>query len=61
MSDRPSTASGAGVLADNARAVRYYEKNGFWPFGSFAGADGSPSPDLMADLRELPDPAPALR
>ncbi|MFD6426559.1 GNAT family N-acetyltransferase [Streptomyces sp. NPDC060198] len=50
-----------GVLADNARAIRFYEKNGFRRFGSFAGADGSPSLDMMADLRELPDPAAAPR
>ncbi|MEU1090723.1 GNAT family N-acetyltransferase [Streptomyces sp. NPDC005892] len=48
-----------GVLADNARALRYYEKNGFRRFGSFVGADGSRSLDMMADLRELPDPVPA--
>ncbi|MFG2024634.1 GNAT family N-acetyltransferase [Streptomyces sp. NPDC048825] len=36
-----------GVLADNARAIRYYEKNGFRPVGSFAGADGAPSLDMM--------------
>lgn len=36
-----------GVLADNARAIRYYEKNGFRPVGSFAAADGMPSLDMM--------------
>ncbi|MFF7364076.1 GNAT family N-acetyltransferase [Streptomyces sp. NPDC008125] len=44
-----------GVLADNARAIRYYEKNGFRPFGSFVGADGSRSLEMMLDLREVPD------
>ncbi|MFC4467940.1 GNAT family N-acetyltransferase [Streptomyces xiangluensis] len=36
-----------GVLADNARAIRYYEKNGFRPVGSFAGTVGAPSLDMM--------------
>ncbi|WP_051707143.1 MULTISPECIES: GNAT family N-acetyltransferase [unclassified Streptomyces] len=51
-----------GVRADNARAIRYYEKNGFRPVGSFTGADGSLSLDMMLDLDldlDLdPDPAP---
>ncbi|MGW2277079.1 GNAT family N-acetyltransferase [Streptomyces sp. NPDC001770] len=47
-----------GVLAGNARAIRYYEKNGFRSFGSFVGADGSRSLDMMLDLREAPDRAP---
>lgn len=47
-----------GVLADNARAIGYYEKNGFRSFGSFVGADGSRSLDMMLDLREAPDRAP---
>ncbi|MFG2586650.1 hypothetical protein [Streptomyces sp. NPDC048438] len=40
--------------ADTARAIRYYEKNGFRPVGSFAGADGSLSLDMMLDLRRRP-------
>ncbi|MGW1467436.1 GNAT family N-acetyltransferase [Streptomyces sp. NPDC002308] len=47
-----------GVLADNTRAIRYYEKIGFRPFGSFAGTDGSRSLDMMLDLRATPDGAP---
>ncbi|WP_405658683.1 GNAT family N-acetyltransferase [Streptomyces sp. NBC_01166] len=43
-----------GVLAGNARAIRYYEKNGFRPVGSFASADGSLSLDMMLDLRRRP-------
>ncbi|MFB4426825.1 GNAT family N-acetyltransferase [Streptomyces sp. QL37] len=43
-----------GVLADNARAIRHYEKNGFRRVGSFAGVDGSLSLDMMLDLRRIP-------
>lgn len=43
-----------GVLADNPRAIRYYEKNGFRPVGSFAGADGARSLDMILDLDLLP-------
>ncbi|OKJ13538.1 GNAT family N-acetyltransferase [Kitasatospora sp. CB01950] len=39
-----------GVRADNPRAVRYYEKNGFRPIGSFTEPDGSLSLDMMLDL-----------
>ncbi|MFD7639360.1 GNAT family N-acetyltransferase [Kitasatospora sp. NPDC059795] len=39
-----------GVRADNLRAVRYYEKNGFRPIGSFTEPDGSRSLDMMLDL-----------
>ncbi|WP_206341466.1 GNAT family N-acetyltransferase [Streptomyces ureilyticus] len=42
-----------GVLADNARAIRYYEKNGFRPVGSVAGTDGSLSLDMMLDLEQV--------
>ncbi|MEU0298015.1 GNAT family N-acetyltransferase [Streptomyces sp. NPDC006175] len=43
-----------GVLADNARAIRYYEKNGFRPVGAFVGTNGSLSLDMMLDLRPMP-------
>lgn len=46
-----------GVLADNARALRYYEKNGFRRFGSFTGPDGSRSLDMMLELPLAPDPS----
>ncbi|WP_051744283.1 GNAT family N-acetyltransferase [Streptomyces yerevanensis] len=46
-----------GVLANNPRAIRYYEKNGFQPVGSFAGTDGSPSLDMMLDLDQVPSAA----
>ncbi|MBY8864446.1 GNAT family N-acetyltransferase [Streptomyces sennicomposti] len=46
-----------GVRADNPRAIRYYEKNGFRPVDSFTEADGSPSLDMMLDLSPLPDPS----
>ncbi|MFB4313110.1 GNAT family N-acetyltransferase [Actinomadura sp. 21ATH] len=39
-----------GVLADNARAIRFYEKNGFRHIGSFTGPDGLRSMDMMRDL-----------
>ncbi|MEU2247081.1 GNAT family N-acetyltransferase [Streptomyces sp. NPDC019224] len=39
-----------GVLADNPRAIRYYEKNGFRSAGSFTGADGARSLDMILDL-----------
>jgi GNAT superfamily N-acetyltransferase len=38
-----------GVRADNVRARRYYEKNGFRPVGSFTGPDGSRSLDMILD------------
>ncbi|MDG4863739.1 GNAT family N-acetyltransferase [Streptomyces sp. T-3] len=38
-----------GVLADNARALRFYEKNGFRRVGSFTGPDGMPSLDMILD------------
>ncbi|MFJ5927143.1 GNAT family N-acetyltransferase [Kitasatospora sp. NPDC092948] len=40
----------SGVRADNLRAIRYYEKNGFRSVGEFAEADGSLSLDMMVDL-----------
>ncbi|MBH5333655.1 GNAT family N-acetyltransferase [Streptomyces pactum] len=46
-----------GVRADNPRAIRYYEKNGFRRVGSFTEADGSLSLDMMLDPD--PDPGPA--
>lgn len=44
-----------GVRADNPRAIRYYEKNGFQPVGLFTEADGSRS----LDLTQSPVAAPA--
>ncbi|MGW8951692.1 GNAT family N-acetyltransferase [Streptomyces sp. NPDC055709] len=43
-----------GVLADNPRALRYYQKNGFRSVGSFIGADGARSLDMILDLGPLP-------
>jgi GNAT superfamily N-acetyltransferase len=48
-----------GVLADNARAVRFYQKNGFRQVGSFVGPDGALSLDMLLDLREEPARAAA--
>lgn len=39
-----------GVLADNARAIRYYEKNGLRTVGFFTGTDGTRSLDMLLDL-----------
>ncbi|MFE5581583.1 GNAT family N-acetyltransferase [Kitasatospora sp. NPDC056531] len=39
-----------GVLADNSRAIRYYEKQGFQTVGSFTGADGVRALDMILDL-----------
>ncbi|MGW3768256.1 GNAT family N-acetyltransferase [Actinomadura verrucosospora] len=39
-----------GVLADNPRAIRYYEKNGFRRVGSFTGPDGQTSLDMILDI-----------
>ncbi|MEU3556406.1 GNAT family N-acetyltransferase [Streptomyces fragilis] len=44
-----------GVRADNPRAVRYYEKNGFRTVGAFEEADGSLSLDMMLTLDPVPD------
>ncbi|MFF9645936.1 GNAT family N-acetyltransferase [Kitasatospora aureofaciens] len=49
-----------GVRADNPRAIRYYEKNGFQPVGFFTEADGSLSLDMMLDLHPVPDSAGPL-
>lgn len=43
-----------GVLTDNPRAIRSYEKNGFRPVGAFTGADGTRSLDMILDLGRLP-------
>nr|WP_246212349.1 GNAT family N-acetyltransferase [Streptomyces abyssomicinicus] len=48
-----------GVRAANARAIRYYEKNGFRPVGPFPEADRSLSLDMMLDLDQHPAPDPA--
>ncbi|MGW0708713.1 N-acetyltransferase family protein [Streptomyces sp. NPDC002643] len=40
-----------GVLADNPRAIRYYEKQGFRTVGPFTGTDGTQSLDMILDLR----------
>ncbi|WP_329436829.1 GNAT family N-acetyltransferase [Streptomyces sp. NBC_01280] len=39
-----------GVLADNARALRCYEKNGFQLVGRFTGPDGTSSLDMILSL-----------
>ncbi|WP_345347785.1 GNAT family N-acetyltransferase [Actinoallomurus liliacearum] len=39
-----------GVLADNVRAIRFYEKNGFRHVGSFTDQNSSRSLDMMLDL-----------
>ncbi|MGW6366973.1 GNAT family N-acetyltransferase, partial [Bacillus subtilis] len=39
-----------GVLADNPRALRFYERNGFQLVGPFAGPDGTPSLDMILSL-----------
>ncbi|MCX5079564.1 GNAT family N-acetyltransferase [Streptomyces sp. NBC_00401] len=39
-----------GVLADNARALRFYEKNGFQRVGPFTGPDGTLSLDMILSL-----------
>lgn len=36
-----------GVLADNARAIRFYEKQGFEPVGIFEAADGLLTLDML--------------
>ncbi|MEU7019607.1 GNAT family N-acetyltransferase [Streptomyces sp. NPDC046203] len=46
-----------GVRADNPRAIRSYEKNGFRPVGSFTEADGSRSLDMMVELDPARGPA----
>lgn len=39
-----------GVLADNSRAIRFYEKNGFAHVGNFANGDGLACCDMIIDL-----------
>ncbi|MFI7694488.1 GNAT family N-acetyltransferase [Nonomuraea sp. NPDC049655] len=39
-----------GVLADNTRAISYYNKHGFQQVGSFTGKDGAQSFDMILDL-----------
>ncbi|CAL9336347.1 hypothetical protein SUDANB15_00169 [Streptomyces sp. enrichment culture] len=39
-----------GVLTDNPRAIRYYEKQAFRTVGSFTGADGTQALDMILDL-----------
>jgi GNAT superfamily N-acetyltransferase len=39
-----------GVFANNARAIRYYEKNGFRVLGSFFDGNGNESFDMLLDL-----------
>ncbi|MFJ4898902.1 GNAT family N-acetyltransferase [Streptomyces sp. NPDC088727] len=39
-----------GVLANNPRAIRYYEKQGFRTVGSFTDADGARALDMILDL-----------
>ncbi|MGW2306545.1 N-acetyltransferase family protein [Actinomadura luteofluorescens] len=44
-----------GVLADNPRAIRFYEKNGFQWVGPFTGPDGRTALDMILDI--VPPPA----
>lgn len=39
-----------GVLAENARAIRFYEKNGFRHAGRFVNGDGQECCDMILDL-----------
>ncbi|WP_420000214.1 GNAT family N-acetyltransferase [Streptomyces boninensis] len=39
-----------GVLTDNARAIRFYEKNGFLRVGSATGSSGRESIDMIREL-----------
>jgi GNAT superfamily N-acetyltransferase len=39
-----------GVLSDNARAIRYYEKQGFRPLATFVAQDGEEILDMMLEL-----------
>lgn len=41
-----------GVLADNSRAIRFYEKNGFRHVGRFANGDGQECCDMIIVLEE---------
>lgn len=39
-----------GVMEDNVRAIRFYEKHGFKKIGCFMGKNGQKSLDMMLDL-----------
>lgn len=39
-----------GVLADNGRAIRYYQKNGFQRVGTFQNSDGFEAVDMILAL-----------
>jgi len=41
-----------GVLADNSRAIRFYEKNGFRHVGNFVNGDGQECCDMIIVLEE---------
>ena len=41
-----------GVLADNARAIRFYEKQGFRTVGSFLHEDGELTLDMLLELQD---------
>ncbi|MER7722934.1 GNAT family N-acetyltransferase [Streptomyces sp. NPDC096323] len=43
-----------GVLTDNFRALRYYEKNGFEAVGTFTGPGGASSLDMILALGPEP-------
>lgn len=42
-----------GVLHDNRRAIRFYEKQGFRPVGSFVTFDGIDALDMILDLERV--------
>ncbi|MYR42674.1 GNAT family N-acetyltransferase [Streptomyces sp. SID5910] len=48
-----------GVLADNPRAIRYYEKQGFQTAGSFTDTDGTRALDMILDLASATAPVTA--
>ncbi len=41
-----------GVLAENGRAIRFYEKQGFVRMGEFVDGEGLPVIDMLLDLGE---------
>jgi GNAT superfamily N-acetyltransferase len=41
-----------GVFVDNARAIHFYEKQGFRPLGTFEGYEGGLVNDMILDLPE---------
>ncbi|MGI5417840.1 GNAT family N-acetyltransferase [Actinomadura luteofluorescens] len=47
-----------GVLADNPRAIRFYEKNGFQRVGPFTGPDGRTALDMILDIVPPPGGTP---